>query len=286
VWEGKLREGEHVVEVIAEGFLLTRRVLGLTKGERTAETVVLERDPSSPLWRAAHPARVFVEIDVGPALGLAFGGDVREACSGSCSAAIPIGLAATAHAGYELSSGITLGLDAGYLVVAASVSKRPASVLPRGLPPNPGSLDDSLGIQGVRFGPSAGYRTGEDWPLTMRFGAGIFIGSAVDARKGTFTTSGGTSYDVDVSESPAAAYVYLAPEVRLARRFPSRLELSVGVAVLAMVSVNQPSWSDRQPVLAAPKGQQGDGVATFGSQTLSGAFLLSVVPSLGARYAF
>ena len=96
----------------------------------------------------------------------------------------------------------------------------------------------------------------------------------------------GDAYDVDVSESPSAAYVYLAPEVRLARRFPSRLELSVGVAVLAMVSVDQPSWTDRQPVIAAPKGQQGDGVATFGTQTIAGGFLLSVVPSLGARYAF
>ena len=286
VWEGKLREGEHVVEVIADGFLLARRVVRLTKGERTAETVVLERDPSSPLWRAAHPARVFIEIDVGPAIGLAFGGDVRESCTGSCSAAVPIGLAATAHAGYELSSGITLGLDAGYLVVSANTSKRAASLLPKGLPPNGGTVDDSLGIQGVRFGPSAGYRTGEDWPLTLRFGAGVFLGSAVDARKGTFNTAAGAGYDVDVSESPSAAYVYLAPEVRIARRFPSRLELSVGVAVLAMVSVDQPSWTDRQPVLAAPKGQQGDGVATFGSQTLTGAFLLSVVPSLGAQYAF
>jgi hypothetical protein len=148
VWEGKLREGEHVVEVVAEGFLLARRVVRLTKSERTAETVVLERDPSSPLWRAAHPARVFVELDVGPAVGLAFGGDVRGACSGGCSAAIPIGLAATAHAGYELSSGITLGLDAGYLVVSANASRRAAAVLPKGLAPNAGTLDDALGLQG------------------------------------------------------------------------------------------------------------------------------------------
>ena len=76
-------------------------------------------------------------------------------------------------------------------------------------------------------------------------------------------------------------------------RRPSRLELSVGVAVLALVSLDQPSWTDRQPVLAAPEGQQGDGVATFGSQTLGGALLLSVVPSVlsvipgvGIRYAF
>ena len=286
VWEGKLREGDHVVEVIAEGFLLARRPVRLTKGERAAVTVTLERDPSSPLWRAAHPARVFLELDVGPAVGVAFGGDVRSACTGSCSAAVPVGLAATAHGGYELSSGVALGLDAGYLVIAANTSRRPASLLPRGLAPNAGTVDDSLGVEGVRFGPSAGYRTGEEWPLTLRFGAGVFLGSAVDARKGTFATGAGAAYDVDVSESHSTAYVYLAPEVRLARRFPSRLEVSAGLAVLALVSVDQPSWADRQPVLAAPRGQQGDGVATFGSQTLAGSFLLSVVPSLGARYAF
>lgn len=286
VWEGKLREGDHVVEVSADGFLLARRAVRLTKGERAAQTIALERDPSSPMWRAAHPSRVFVEAEVGPAMGLAFGGDVRDACSGSCSASIPIGLAATAHGGYELSSGIILGLDAGYLVMAANTSQRPAVVQPRGLAPNAGTIDDSLGIRGVRFGPSAGYRTGEDWPFTFRLGAGVFLGSAVDARKGTFTTSAGAAYDVDVSESPSAAYVYLAPEARIARRFPSRFEISAGLAVMAMVAVDRPSWTDRQPVLAAPRGQQGDGVGTFGSQTLTGGFLLSLVPSVGARYAF
>jgi hypothetical protein len=286
VWEGKLREGDHTIEVIAEGFLLARRPVRLAKGQRAAETVVLERDPSSPLWRAAHPSRVFVEVDVGPAIGLTYAGDVRDSCSGSCDANVPLGLSATAHGGYELSSGIMFGVDVGYLVMAANVAKRTATLSPKGLAPNTGTVDDELGIRGVRFGASAGYRTGEDWPLAFRLGAGVFLGSVVDSRKGSFTTSGGAAYDVDVSESPSTTYVYLAPEIRLSRRFPSRIEIGAGLTVLALIAADRPSWSDRQPVLAGPKGQQGDGVATFGSQTLAGSFVLSVVPNVGVRYAF
>jgi hypothetical protein len=289
VWEGKLREGAHRVEVAAEGFLPARQDVRLAKKERSAITVTLDRDLSSPLWRRA--SRVFLGADAGMVLGLRYGGDVRDACSGACSADVPLGLAITARGGYEFASGVTLGLDVGYLVVAAGVSARPAEVLPRGLAPNRGAADETLGLRGVRFGPSAGFRFGDDLPITIRFGAGAFIGSAVDARRGRFTTSGGTPYEVDLSESVAAAYIYLAPEARIAKRlgrsgFASHVEVGAGVAVLALVALDQPTWSNEQTVLAAPAGQQGDGVGTFAKESLAGSFILGVVPSLDARYAF
>src|SRR5262249_33077400 len=100
VWEGRLREGGHRVEVAAEGFVPSRQDVRLSKSERKAVTVSLERDLSSPLWRSTHPARVFVGADIGPALGLTYGGDVRSACSGGCSPDVPFGLAVTARGGY------------------------------------------------------------------------------------------------------------------------------------------------------------------------------------------
>lgn len=41
-----------------------------------------------------------------------------------------------------------------------------------------------------------------------------------------------------------------------------------------------------QAVHAGPVGKQGDGMATFGSQTLAGGFLFAVAPTAGLHYAF
>lgn len=286
VWEGRLRAGDHVVEVASEGFLPVRRAARLAKDERSALAIALERDPSSPLWRAAHPPRVFVELAGGLAVGLTYGGDVRASCTGDCSATVPLGGVFTAQGGYELSNGLTFGLDVGYLIVSAGVSDRAAQIVPKGLPPDAGRLDHDLGLRGFRFGPSVGLRMGDEWPLTVRLGAGLLLGSAVDARRGRFTTGAGAPFDVDVSESPAASYLALAPEVRFARRFPSRLEVGAGLTLLTLIALSQPTWKDARPVVAAPPGQQGDGVATFGRETIAGSVILSLVPTLGARYAF
>jgi hypothetical protein len=286
VWEGKLREGGHRIEVAAEGFVFSRQDVTLVKSERKALTVSLERDVSSPLWRRTHPSRVFVGAEIGPAIGVTYGGDVRDACAGTCSSDVPFGLSVTGRGGYELPHGITLGLDVGYLVLSAGVSGRAAELSPRGLAPNAGTADETLGLRGVRFGPSAGLRLGENLPLTVRLGAGLFAGSAVDARRGRFATSGGTPYDVDLSESLPATYVYLAPEARIAKPLGAHLEAGLGVTGLALFALNQPAWRNEQPALAAPAGQQGDGVATFGRETIAGSVVVGVVPSIDVRYAF
>src|SRR5262249_4051183 len=146
-------------------------------------------------------------------------------------------------------------------------SGRASELDPRGLAANAGTTDETLGLRGVRFGPSAGIRLGEDLPLTLRLGAGLFLGSAVDARRGSFKTSGGAPYDVDLSESVPATYVYFAPEARIAKHFGTHFEVGAGMSVLALLALDAPSWRNEQPALAAPPGQQGDGVGTFPKET-------------------
>ena len=119
-----------------------------------------------------------------------------------------------------------------------------------------------------------------------RFGAGVFLAQAVDARRGSFTTAAGAAYAVDVGESVPATYLYLAPEARIAKPLGRHLAIGAGVSVLALVALDQPAWRNDQPVLAAPPGQQGDGVATFAAEKTAGSFLLNVVPSVDLRYLF
>lgn len=280
VWEGPLRSGPHTIEVAEEGFLTQKRIENLTKG-RSAVAFTLERDVTSTSFVLKNPARVFVEIDGGLGLGLLFGGDVRSSCSGSCSAQIPLGIGGAFHGGYTLSSGLSFGIDAGVLALSAGTTGRQTELTPKLLTPNAGTADDSLYLRGFRVGPSVGYRFGDSLPITLRVGLGIFLGSVGDARTGTFTSSDGTRYDVSVSESAAATYLYAAPELRIGKKLGDHLEVNAGLTLLVLAALERPRWQDEQSVVAAR-----DGLAKFGSQTTTGGFLITAIPGIGLRYAF
>ena len=281
VWEGRLRSGPHTIEVAEEGFLAQKRIENLVKAERSVVTFTLERDVTSTSFVLKNPARVSVEIHGGLGIGLLFGGDVRSSCTGSCSAQIPLGIGGTFHGGYTLSSGISFGIDAGILALSAGTTGRQTELTPKLLAPNTGTADDALYLRGFRVGPSVGHRFGDSLPITLRLGLGIFLGSVGDARTGTFTSSDGTRYDVSVSESAAATYLYAAPEFRVGKRLGDHLEVGAGLTMLVLAGLERPRWQDEQSVVAAR-----DGLAKFGSQTTAGGFLITAIPGIGLRYAF
>jgi hypothetical protein len=288
VWDGKLRAGGHKVEVAAEGFLTVTRELKLGKGQRQLTPVQLERDPSSPLWGAQHPSRFVIEGGLEGALGAVYGGDVIGACTGSCSTSFPLGLHAVLRGAYQLGFGLGFGLDVGYLDISTKTSGRSTQLQPVGLPAATGTTDDALRLYGLTLGGSANYRRGESWPVTLRLGAGVLLGSASDHRTGSFTTTKGEAYGVDVREAPAARYFYIAPEVRLGKKLSDHFEVSVGAEVLIMTALSQPSWTDQHavPLSPSPLVNQGDGVGTFGSQSIAGSLAVAVLPGLAARYEF
>ena len=110
---------------------------------------------------------------------------------------------------------------------------------------------------------------------------GVFLGSVGDARTGSFTSTTSTRYDVSVSESANATYLYAAPEVRIGKKFGDHLELNAGLTVLVLAALKRPEWTDQQSIVAAR-----DGLATFGQQSTAGGVILSAVPGIGLRYAF
>ena len=78
----------------------------------------------------------------------------------------------------------------------------------------------------------------------------------------------------------------MSREARVAKRFGTHFEAGVGVSVLALLALDAPSWQNEQSPLAAPPGQQGDGVGTFPRETIAGSFILGLLPGVDLRYAF
>jgi hypothetical protein len=71
-WEGRLRVGDHKVEVSAEGFLPETRTVSLTRQKRQVVTIALERDRSAAGFRIARNATAGAAFGLG-ALGLGMG---------------------------------------------------------------------------------------------------------------------------------------------------------------------------------------------------------------------
>lgn len=281
-WSGRLRAGTHEVTASAEGFLPFKRSVALQKDAVQSVPAPLERDPT---YLSGPKPSLVMELDSALPLGAVFGGEVSDACTGGCSAGLPFGLHAVVHGTYQLGSGFGFGLDVGYLLAVRSISEADATLQPKGRAVNAGKTDDSLRLSGVTLGAAAQYHRGDEWPITIRVGAGFVLGTVNDNRSGNFTNSTSERYSVDVGESAAASYLYIAPEFRIGRYVTKNLELNVGAEVLLMTALAQPSWRDQTAVVTSNVAR-GDGIATFGERTTAGSFMLLFAPGVGARYKF
>jgi hypothetical protein len=283
-WEGRLRPGPHSIEATADGYLAFRRdvVLRAQAGEVIPATLL--RDPTL-LYAAV--ASLGLELDAAMPVGALFGGDVSSACSSPCSASVPLGLHGALHGIYQAASGFGGGVDVGYLLAYRAISRHSATLQPlQQSAANTGTAEDKLRFGGLTLGASAQYHRGERWPILLRVGVGVLLASTADDRSGSFVNSMGVPYDVSRRETPAGTYLYVAPELRVARRIGKHLELNVGAEVLLLKALSQPTWADRTPVLAGGPGAQGDGLAKFGAQSIASSLLLFIAPGLGARYDF
>lgn len=281
-WQGRLRAGNHAVGASSEGFLPFARTVALKKDAVALVPANLERDPN--FFAGPRPS-LAVELDSALPLGVVSGSEVADACTGSCSAGVPVGFHAVLNGIYQLGSGFGVGLGVGYLVAFQSVSGADATLQPKGRVANAGSTDDTLRLSGLTLGAAAQYHRGEEWPITLRLAAGVMLGSLNDSRSGTFTNTTNERYSVKASESASATYFYVAPEVRVGRYLTKSFEVNLGAEVLLMAALAQPRWRDQTGVVTS-NAARGDGLATFGERTTAGSFLVMVAPGIGARYTF
>ncbi|WP_437683390.1 PEGA domain-containing protein [Sorangium sp. So ce131] len=281
-WEGRLRPGEHDIEVSAPGFVTRKLNVHLTEGKRHVVRVALELDLEAPRWRlhrARRPGQLAAELGAGLWFTPSLGGDVAGSCFGRCDEGVGLGGLAVARGGYLLESGLELGLSLGYLGGGQTMAGRRTSARrTRQLLADQGTADDALSLRGVLAGAFAGLAVGADFPIHLRLGAGALLGSVSDRRTGAFL--GQQEYQVGPAEvTSSAPFFYLAPELRLGVSLHPRAELSVGVETLLLFSVSRPRWDAAHQVSTST-----DAGAYFSGETLAGRFLLAITPGLGIHY--
>jgi hypothetical protein len=160
VWQGKLRQGNHRIEIAAEGFVLFVKDTLLDKGADETMNITLDRDPLSPLWKD-NRGRLFVEGSFGPNIVPTFKGDIVESCSGSCSQWFGGGIHGAIRLGYRFPGGFLGSVDVGYLYTRQKITGRATSIEPAGFSPELGTVNDTLSLRGVMLGLSLGIRLGE-----------------------------------------------------------------------------------------------------------------------------
>src|SRR5262249_47026960 len=157
--------------------------------------------------------RLAFDLELGAAISPSLAGDIAATCSGSCSK-LALGGLAVLRGGYELGMGIGFSVDAGYLGLKETLAGRAATLTPRGLSPDAGTVDDALTLQAFVGGASAFLHTAGSWPVLFRLGGGVALGGVSDTRSGAFTTTlqtaPPTAYDVGpLRESQRLVYAYV-----------------------------------------------------------------------------
>jgi PEGA domain len=284
VWEGRIADGSHRVEVAAEGFLTRALDVEVAPDAISKRQITLERDPTSPAWQVLNPPRVVIDVALGVAFGPSLAGELDD-CD-DCGRAPPVGGRASLRAGYRLGLGLGFFADVGYLSLYQRIAARPAElfgVTGAEAERDAGSVRDEVLLQGLMVGAGVSYLTRlGDWDLRGRVGGGGIFGSVHIRRNGSFRTSADAPYTVGpYVESDAARLVYVAPELRLDYRLHPNVALGAGLGVLFAIDLAQPRWRDDRRV-PSPTPFLG-GFNPPGDQARSLGHFLVFIPDFGLR---
>ena len=151
IWDGRIRAGSHVIEVVADGYFPKRQDVSLAKGEKQELRLELERDESADAWSV--PSKLVLDVSGGVAITPSFGGDVSAQCVDDCTQDIGLGGVIFLNGAYEFGSGFALGLSAGAMQAQQMVEGRGTTLNPQGIDPGlSGSATDDLRLRGILAG--------------------------------------------------------------------------------------------------------------------------------------
>ena len=277
-WDGRLPEGTHQIEATLEGYRRFASKVAIVDGGRE---VVVEA-PLDPLAFSGHRG-IALDVTAAASSSLAGRSALASGCTPQCSSSLPIGGGVALRAAYELPAGIGVGLHAGYLLLSSTVADRMTSIASGSLIAN-GSARDALLLHGFVVGLDGYFRTSGRWPIEVGLGLGALIGTVRDHRTGGFVAGhdGTTMFAVDTQQDPSAAYLDVAPSVRIGHRIGDSLELEVGIDVHVLANLGSvPRWDGSRIV---PTGPAGGGV--FATAAIYPKLLVAVTPGISVRYPF
>jgi hypothetical protein len=84
-----------------------------------------------------------------------------------------------------------------------------------------------------------------------------------------------------VVEAPSVTWFYLEPEVRMDFKLHNRVDLSVGVGGLLLISTESPTWDETHAINASD-----DGYGLFPAEVLINPIVFAVTPGVSVRYTF
>lgn len=298
VWEGRLGQGAHVVEVAAEGFVAFRQEVRLSPRKPTVTKAKLARDLEHPLWKnKVFRPHLFVEGMGGVLFSPSFRGSSDAACDeGACSdRKRPFGFVAGARGGYQLTRGLGVALNLGYLRLKQEVTRSARATSDAGQLTSDDQVD-TTSLAGPFIAASASYRFFEDVPVVLRLMGGVARAQAKFSTSGTFRDPSGVySVELDPAEpSPSLWVPLVGPEVSAGVRLGKQLEIRGGVAALLLflpaaeregvsASLRRQAFPTAPP--DAPPGTQPLGYVYLPSEEGFGT-VFSVAPSLFVRGDF
>lgn len=298
IWDGRLPSGPHRVEIVAAGHLPFRRDVNLTKGGRQVVRGILERDPSSPLWRYAARPHLYAELEVAAALAHTFNGGADNSCQ--CrDRQPPLGALGGARVGYMLPNRIAVELLGGYLSLSERMTRR-ITGLGDANSPTFSSTDylDQTTLSGPLAELSGSYRLlDKRTPLTARIGMGVAVLTSSTSNGGTFA---GSVTNPDTGQASTASRAVSIPEaqqhlvtpfgsteLRFGYRFSKLVSADIGVALLVLVPPDAPragtsnlGGDAHRATLLDPSGVPG--VMRLPDERVAGPFL-AIAPSIAVR---
>jgi hypothetical protein len=285
VWTGRLPSGPHRIEVAASGHYTFRRQLDLAPNREVSLPARLERDTSSPVWRAAKHQDLSLSLGAGALLAASLGGDAH-----ADGVSLARGLGATARLGYGVGAGLSLELSARFISLwqplTRDVTRHEEQYTWRS-----DDYDDSTRLLGGGVALGASYRALVEFPVTARvaFGvAGLGSKSSVDA---TFHTAGVTRRTSFAERSELMLVPFVETEVRVGYRLSPRWSVDFGLGLTLFLpprrvrsDADSPDGVDRprQLGLTSDANLGRLGRITLAEEVLARSFSV-VSPTLGVR---
>jgi hypothetical protein len=241
--------------------------------------------PTAP---PARDAGAVLAVDVGPAIGLGFGGPLADSCGAGCKAPAPFGFSARARGGYRVGPQVELGLELGYARLSGRYENREDTLEPQGAGPQPGRSDDQLGASTWSLGGYAGWSGTGRVHARASLGFGLAFGRFSDERDGSYAVAPpvGEPYQASASieQKARAVAIYFEPAFGFGVTLAPRLELGASLALVSSIALSTPRFERGSDVITNAAGKKE--LAYFRASDLTGGVFFSLAPRLGVSFRF